>query len=186
MEWTQSAGSNKALELLNSRSIDFGSTTGAAALIGKTNGNLIQSIYVDSKPEWTALFSDALPRQLSGGMAQRVAIAHALVTKPMTLLLDEPFTALDVFTRATLQDHLLDIWNDDRPTLILVTHDIEEALVLSDHVILLRPNPGQIHREFTLDLPRPRRRTDAHLQRWKERLVDELNLSLIERSLTEV
>ncbi|GAB4440368.1 MAG: ABC transporter ATP-binding protein [Cyanobacteria bacterium J069] len=131
-------------------------------------------------------FADSLPRQLSGGMAQRVAIARALVTRPTILLLDEPFSALDAFTRANLQDHLLDIWNDDRPTLILVTHDIEEALVLSDRIILLRPNPGQIHREFTLDLPRPRKRTESQLQRWKDRLVEELNLSLIERSLTEV
>lgn len=131
-------------------------------------------------------FRFALPRQLSGGMAQRVAIARALVTKPSTLLLDEPFSALDAFTRNQLQDHLLQIWQYDRPTLILVTHDIEEALVLSDRVIMMRGNPGRIHREFTLDLPRPRRRTEQNLQRWKEHLLNELDLSLETRFLSEV
>ncbi len=123
-------------------------------------------------------FAHCLPRQLSGGMAQRVAIARALVTKPSILLLDEPFSALDAFTRTTLQDHLLDIWQDDRPTLMLVTHDIEEALVLSDRVLVLRSRPGRIHQAYVLDLPRPRRRTDPSLQRWKERLLVELDLSL--------
>ena len=131
--------------------------------------------------------AQALPRQLSGGMAQRVSIARALVTQPSILLLDEPFSALDAFTRTTLQDHLLDIWKDgspqihQRPTLILVTHDIEEALVMSDRIIVMRGNPGRIHREFTIDLPRPRKRTEQNLQRWKERLLTELDLSLEER-----
>ncbi len=129
-------------------------------------------------------FAHCLPRQLSGGMAQRAAIARALVTQPEILLLDEPFSALDALTRTTLQDHLLDIWEDDRPTMILVTHDIEEALVLSDRVIVLRGNPGRIQRAFTLDLPRPRRRTDASLQRWKERLLGELDASQPDQSGT--
>jgi sulfonate transport system ATP-binding protein len=130
-------------------------------------------------------FANALPRQLSGGMAQRVAIARALITQPSILLLDEPFSALDAFTRTKLQDHLLHIWEYDRPTVLLVTHDIEEALVLSDRIIVMRSNPGRIHREFVVDLPRPRKRTDTNLQQWKERLLNELDLSLV-RSLTEV
>lgn len=124
--------------------------------------------------------AQSLPRQLSGGMAQRVSIARALVTQPSILLLDEPFSALDAFTRTKLQDHLLHIWNDDCPTLILVTHDIEEALVMSDRIIVMRGNPGRIHQEFTIDLPRPRKRTEQSLQRWKERLLVELDLSLEE------
>lgn len=120
-------------------------------------------------------FAESLPHKLSGGMAQRVAIARALVTQPEILLLDEPFSALDALTRTALQDHLLDIWADDRPTMILVTHDIEEALVLSDRVIVLRSNPGRIQREFAIDLPRPRRRSDVILQHWKERLLSELD-----------
>lgn len=122
-------------------------------------------------------FARHLPRQLSGGMAQRVAIARALVGKPSILLLDEPFSALDAFTRMTLQDHLLHIWQADQLTLVLVTHDIEEALMLSDRIIVMRPQPGRIHQDLRLDLPRPRRRTDARLQRWKEDLLETLNLS---------
>ena len=122
-------------------------------------------------------FAKALPKQLSGGMAQRVAIARALVTNPSILLLDEPFSALDAFTRLSLQDHLLQIWEYDRPTMILVTHDVEEALMLSDRVIVMRGNPGRIHQEFAIDLPRPRRRTDSHLQYWKEQLLEALDLS---------
>ena len=133
-----------------------------------------------------AEFAEALPRQLSGGMAQRVAIARALVTQPSILLLDEPFSALDAFIRMKLQAHLLDIWHYDRPTLLLVTHDIEEALVLSDRVIVLRGNPGRIHQEFTLDLPRPRKRTDASFQHWKEKILNSLDLSLDQKIAIEV
>jgi sulfonate transport system ATP-binding protein len=123
-------------------------------------------------------FANTLPRQLSGGMAQRVAIARALVTRPSILLLDEPFSALDAFIRLQLQNHLLKIWDYDHPTLILVTHDIEEALALSDRVIVLRGNPGRIYHEFAIDLPRPRRRTDLQFQHWKETLLNALDLSL--------
>lgn len=131
-------------------------------------------------------FSAALPRELSGGMAQRVAIARALVTKPSILLLDEPFSALDAFTRMKLQEHLLKIWQYDKPTMILVTHDIEEALVLSDRIIMMRGNPGRIHQEFVLDLPRPRKRTELNFQRWKERLLSELDLSTDELVFAEI
>lgn len=131
-------------------------------------------------------FSQALPRELSGGMAQRVAIARALVTRPDILLLDEPFSALDAFTRTTLQDHLLQIWQDDRPTLILVTHDIEEALIMSDRIIVMHAHPGRIHQEFVVDLPRPRKRTEHQIQIWKERLLDELDLSVKQSMLDRV
>jgi sulfonate transport system ATP-binding protein len=130
-------------------------------------------------------FAKALPKELSGGMAQRVAIARALVTNPSILLLDEPFSALDAFTRLSLQDHLLQIWEYDRPTMILVTHDVEEALMLSDRVIVMRGNPGRIHQEFEIDLPRPRRRTDSHLQYWKEQLLEALDLSTGDRLAVE-
>src|SRR3984885_5502369 len=87
--------------------------------------------------------ADVWPRELSGGQAQRVAILRALAPRPEVLLLDEPFSALDAFTRTDLQDHLLDLWADAKPTLILVTHDVDEAIVLADRVMVLRPRPGR-------------------------------------------
>ena len=131
-------------------------------------------------------FSQLLPRELSGGMAQRVAIARALVTKPSILLLDEPFSALDAFTRMKLQEHLLKIWEYDRPTMILVTHDIEEALVLSDRMIVMRGSPGRIYQDFTFNLPRPRQRTELNFQQWKERVLSELDLSSNELLSTKI
>jgi sulfonate transport system ATP-binding protein len=122
-------------------------------------------------------FADALPQQLSGGMAQRAAIARALVTRPSVLLLDEPFSALDAFTRISLQDHLLEIWREDRPTMLFVTHDIEEALVLSDRIEVMRGRPGRIHREYAVDFPRPRRRSDPALLAVKESILEDLDLA---------
>jgi sulfonate transport system ATP-binding protein len=118
------------------------------------------------------------PRELSGGQAQRVAIARALVPRPEVLLLDEPFSALDAFTRADLQDHLLDLWADAKPTLILVTHDVDEAIVLADRVMVLRPQPGRISDEIAVDLPRPRDRQSAAFDFVKRRVLAALDRSL--------
>lgn len=120
-------------------------------------------------------FSQAFPHQLSNGIAQRVAIARALVTSPAILLLDEPFSALESGARTQLQTDLLNIWEYDRPTLILVTDDVEAALRMSDRVIVMHSNPGRIYRAFTLNLPRPRQYTNSNFQRWKERLLEELD-----------
>ena len=100
-----------------------------------------------------------LPRDLSGGQQQRVALARALVVKPAVLLLDEPFSALDALTREALQHHLLELWADDGPTIVMVTHDIEEAAVLADRIVVLEPHPrpdcGR-HRQRRGKAPRPR------------------------------
>ena len=114
------------------------------------------------------------PRELSGGQAQRVALARALVARPQVLLLDEPFSALDALTRADLQDHLLDLWAYDRPTLILVTHDIDEALVLADRIVVMQPHPGRIRAEYSPKLARPRDRLDHGFLEWKQILLREL------------
>lgn len=100
-----------------------------------------------------------LPKNLSGGMAQRCAIARALITKPQVLLMDEPFTALDAFTRMHLQDLTLSVWEAFRTTIVLVTHDIDEALYLSDRVVVMRP--GGVKAEIAVELPRPRERKSA-------------------------
>ncbi len=118
------------------------------------------------------------PRELSGGQAQRVAIARALVPRPEVLLLDEPFSALDAFTRTDLQDHLLDLWADAKPTLILVTHDVDEAIVLADRIMVLCPRPGRIFDEIGLDLPRPRDRQSAAFDFAKRRVLVALDRSL--------
>jgi sulfonate transport system ATP-binding protein len=118
------------------------------------------------------------PRELSGGQAQRVAIARALVPQPEVLLLDEPFSALDAFTRADLQTHLLDLWADLKPTLLLVTHDVDEAIVLADRVMVLCPRPGRIFDEIAVDLPRPRDRQTAAFDFVKRRVLTALDRSL--------
>lgn len=115
------------------------------------------------------------PRELSGGQAQRVALARALVGRPKVLLLDEPFSALDALTRGDLQEHLLDLWAYDRPTMILVTHDIEEALFLADRIVVMQPNPGRIRAEVTPPLARPRDRLDPEFLAWKYKLLAELD-----------
>ena len=121
------------------------------------------------------------PRELSGGQAQRVAIARALITRPSVLLLDEPFSALDAFTRAELQDHLLDLWEEGRPILVLVTHDIEEALVLATRVVVMRAQPGRIAGILDVPLPRPRDRLSPGFEEQKRRVLRLFDSTLINR-----
>jgi sulfonate transport system ATP-binding protein len=125
------------------------------------------------------------PRELSGGQAQRVAIVRALVPRPEVLLLDEPFSALDAFTRADLQDHLLHLWADSKPTLVMVTHDVEEAIVLADRIMVMRPHPGRVHEEIACDLPRPRDRQSAAFDFVKRRVLAALDRSLERTVVTD-
>ncbi len=117
-------------------------------------------------------FASALPRQLSGGMAQRAALARALARQPSILLMDEPFSALDSFTKAKLQDHLLGLWEASAFTIVFVTHDLEEAAILSDRIAVMQGGPGKIISEIAVDLPRPRRRTSPEVQAIKDRAAD--------------
>jgi len=116
------------------------------------------------------------PSELSGGMAQRVAIARALVTTPEILLLDEPFSALDAFTKMNLQDLLLDLWNKCKSTMVLVTHDIDEALYLCDRLFIFRGQPGELVKEISIDTPRPRLRSDVQLAQLKTQVIQQLQL----------
>ena len=118
------------------------------------------------------------PRELSGGQQQRVAIARALVPGPKALLMDEPFSALDAMTRASLHEHLLGIWEETRPTVVMVTHDVDEALLLGDRVLVMQPHPGRVFASFSVPLPRPRRVLDAGFHALKTQVLNALDRSL--------
>jgi ABC-type nitrate/sulfonate/bicarbonate transport system ATPase subunit len=121
-----------------------------------------------------ASFANAFPRQLSGGMAQRVSLARGLVNRPRLLLLDEPFSALDSFTRTRLQNELQNIWAHENAAMILVTHDVEEALYLADRVIVLEPNPGRVKAVLEVTIPRPRPRLGAEFVALKAEILRQL------------
>jgi sulfonate transport system ATP-binding protein len=113
-------------------------------------------------------FENAYPHQLSGGMAQRAAIARALVNRPSILLLDEPFGALDALTRSRLQQELRRIWQAEKISMLLVTHDVDEAVYLGDRVVVLESRPGRIERIVEVDVVHPRDRTDRRLRELTE------------------
>lgn len=117
-------------------------------------------------------FENNLPKQLSGGMAQRANIARALVNNPRILFLDEPFGALDAFTKIQLQNELLNIKEAEGSTMIMVTHDIDEAVYLSDKIIVMERNPGRIRDIVNVDLPRPRNRNAYEFMQVRKRVFD--------------
>jgi NitT/TauT family transport system ATP-binding protein len=119
-------------------------------------------------------FEEFYPKELSGGMKQRVALARTLAYHPEVLLMDEPFGALDAHTRTRLQNDLLNIWERDRKTVLFVTHSVEEAVFLSDKVVMMTRAPGSIRQIIDIDLPRPRRRTELLLDPRYQKYVVEI------------
>ncbi|PEC44069.1 sulfonate ABC transporter ATP-binding protein [Priestia megaterium] len=118
-------------------------------------------------------FEKAYPRELSGGMSQRVAIARALLRNPEVLLLDEPFGALDAFTRTHLQDVLLDIWKKEKTTMIFVTHDLDESIYLGTKIVIMSARPGEISRVVPVEISHPRKKTELPFQRLRQQVLKE-------------
>src|SRR5207302_10927319 len=117
-------------------------------------------------------FANVYPHQLSGGMAQRAALARALVNHPRVLLLDEPLGALDQFTRMRMQDEVLRVWQARRTTMVLVTHDIDEAIYMSDRIAIMTPRPGRVERVIEVALDRPRARVSTEFLRLRASILE--------------
>ena len=125
-------------------------------------------------------FEKSFPHQISGGMAQRVAIARALINGPTLLLLDEPMGALDNFTRADIQDKLIEIWQRSGTTMLLVTHDVDEAIYMSDRIVIMTPRPGQISEIIEVRMPHPRHRGGTEFLQARREILSKLHLASAE------
>jgi ABC-type nitrate/sulfonate/bicarbonate transport system ATPase subunit len=122
-------------------------------------------------------FGNVYPHHLSGGMAQRVALARALINHPKVLLLDEPLGALDAFTRMRMQDEVLRLWQARRTTMLLVTHDIDEAIYMSDRIIIMTQRPGKIEQTIPIGLERPRDRSSSDFLRLRSDILELLHFA---------
>lgn len=120
-------------------------------------------------------FENAYPHQLSGGMAQRVALIRTMINQPQVFLLDEPLGALDAFTRMNMQDELLNMWNQTRHIMMMVTHDIDEAIYMGTRVLVMMPRPGRLAQDITIDLPYPRNRTSSKFMEYRKQIMETLH-----------
>jgi ABC-type nitrate/sulfonate/bicarbonate transport system, ATPase component len=127
-------------------------------------------------------FSKSHPSQLSGGMQQRVAIARALAVDPEIIFMDEPFGALDALTRLKMQDEISNIWEQQKKTIIFVTHDIEEAVFLADRIVIMTPNPGKIKSIINVPLARKRDRTSLDFLKIRDRVFSEFNMKIPDKT----
>jgi ABC-type nitrate/sulfonate/bicarbonate transport system ATPase subunit len=122
-------------------------------------------------------FANVYPHQLSGGMAQRAALARALINHPKVLLLDEPLGSLDAFTRMRMQDEVLRLWEARGTTMLLVTHDIDEAIYMSDRIVLMTPRPGRVERVLEVPLGRPRQRNSPGFLKLRAEILEMLHFA---------
>lgn len=130
-------------------------------------------------------FENKYPSQLSGGMKQRAGIARALAMNPKVILMDEPFSAVDHLTRCTLQEELIRIRQEEKKTVLFVTHDINEAVYLADRVILLSPRPSNVQEEYVIKAPYPRKRTDDYLVKIAAQIVADISRGTKEKEEAE-
>ena len=128
-------------------------------------------------------FEKSYPHQLSGGMAQRVALARALVNHPKVMLMDEPLGALDAFTRMQMQDEILRIWQERKTTVVLVTHDVDEAVYMSDRIIIMSPRPGKIQKIIDVSMRRPRQRNLPDFLNLRVKILEILHFAKEQRQL---
>ena len=120
-------------------------------------------------------FEKSFPHQLSGGMNQRASLARALVGHPKILLLDEPLGALDAFTRMTMQDEILRLWKEHNTTMVMVTHDVDEAVYLSDYVVVMSPRPAKVEKIIGIDLTHPRARGQDVFLKYRTKIIEILD-----------
>lgn len=120
-------------------------------------------------------FKTDYPAQLSGGMAQRVALARTLICSPKILLLDEPLGALDAFTRMNMQDEILSMWKENRQLVVMVTHDVDEAIYMGTKVVVMDAHPGRVKAEIPIDLEYPRNRSSSQFVEYRNQILDMLN-----------
>ena len=131
-------------------------------------------------------FENRYPHELSGGMQQRVAIARTLITDPKVVLMDEPFGSLDSQTRNTLQAFLLDQWQKQKVTIVFVTHNVDEAVFLSDEVVVFSKRPARISARFDVSCPRPRDRTSAECNQVRKKILDALESCKVDTSFAQL
>lgn len=121
-------------------------------------------------------FKNSYPHQLSGGMAQRVSLIRTMINKPNVFLLDEPLGALDAFTRMNMQDELIKLWQENKHIMIMVTHDVDEAIYLSNKVVIMEPRPSRIKKILDIDLDYPRNRTSKEFTDYRNEILETLNI----------